>query len=189
MEQENRINVFFDTEFTTVKPGATPGLISIGCVAHDGREFYAELSDTWTVGECSPFVIDHVLPLLDRQAMLKETDLSAKLKVWIESLGQGEVVLRTDAPRYDWPLVEHTFQFFGNWPRNLRRRCGTIYFENEEMEAVFNQALESFWKTNEVRRHHALVDARSLQFAWSETKGRGQSKSEIYKLVDLAEKY
>ena len=41
------MQVFFDTEFSSLnKKNGHRYLISIGCVAHDGREFYAELSDT-----------------------------------------------------------------------------------------------------------------------------------------------
>jgi len=42
------MQVWFDTEFSNIdKINAVPMLISIGCIAQDGREFYAELSDTW----------------------------------------------------------------------------------------------------------------------------------------------
>jgi hypothetical protein len=42
------MNVFFDTEFSGIRNRNDPRyLISIGCVAQDGREFYAELTDTW----------------------------------------------------------------------------------------------------------------------------------------------
>jgi len=60
------MDVFFDTEFTTSENHiGYPGLISIACVAKDGSEFYAELSNTWQIGNCSPWVIENVLPLLD----------------------------------------------------------------------------------------------------------------------------
>ena len=44
------MDIFFDTEFTTLNPNGYPFLINLGCVAQDGREFYAELSDTWNEG-------------------------------------------------------------------------------------------------------------------------------------------
>ncbi|MCR4299696.1 MAG: hypothetical protein NUV75_13285 [Gallionella sp.] len=34
---------------------------------------------------------------------------------------------------------------------------------------LFN--LASFWKTNTAQQHHALVDARSLLFAWKSANG------------------
>lgn len=53
--------IFFDTEFTNF---TNPQLISIGLAAEDGQEFYCELTDTWTLPECSLFVVGWVLPWL-----------------------------------------------------------------------------------------------------------------------------
>ncbi len=48
------MRVFLDTEYTNI---SQPALISIGLVADDGREFYAELTDGWLACDCSPFVV------------------------------------------------------------------------------------------------------------------------------------
>ena len=56
------VTIFLDTEFTSID---APRLISIGLVSSSGREFYAELIDSWNLGECSLFVLGQVLPLLD----------------------------------------------------------------------------------------------------------------------------
>lgn len=53
------MQLFLDTEFTSLQ---NPKLISLGIVAEDGREFYRELTDTWTLTECTMFVIGWVLP-------------------------------------------------------------------------------------------------------------------------------
>lgn len=37
----------------------------------------------------------------------------------------------------------------------------------------FNDALEKYWKQHGTRRHHALIDARCLQFAWKAAIRRG----------------
>jgi hypothetical protein len=161
------IDLFFDTEFTDIHPKKTPALISIGLVAADGREFYAELTDTWSHGECSNFVIQTVLPLLQGgDVKMKAAQCAIRLKEWIEGLGDGEVILRTDAPRYDWTLVAEMFQFYGCWPANLRRKYGTIYFESDRRLHRYQSAMTSFWKEHSSRQHHALVDARSMRFAW-----------------------
>ena len=54
--------IFFDTEFTGLI--IDPRLISIGLVSEDGREFYAELSDTYQGSQCDQFVQEAVLPRL-----------------------------------------------------------------------------------------------------------------------------
>lgn len=161
------MQVFFDTEFTTINPNGYPFLISIGCVASDGREFYAEVDGGWNEGLCSDFVIQTVLPLLQGGTCLaKEAGLANNLKDWIESLTDNQVILRSDCPSFDWVWVEQLFQFYGCWPRNLRRKCGTIYFNHDYQINRYQAALGDYWKVNAARRHHALVDAKSLLFAW-----------------------
>lgn len=169
------MQVWFDTEFSAIdKINGVPMLISIGCIAQDGREFYAELSDTWHPDNCSDFVVQNVLPLLNGgECRMREAELAVRLKDWIESLSDKEVILRSDAPFFDWPWVEQLFQFYGCWPKNLRRKCGTIYFNHDYQIRRYEQGLTDYWKTNGGRRHHALVDARSLQFAWKFAIKRG----------------
>lgn len=161
------MNVFFDTEFTSLeKKHGNRYLISIGCVAEDGREFYAELTDTWDEHLCSLFVLETVLPLLEGGDFeMGVTELAERLKAWIESLSDEEVTLRTDQPAFDWPFIEEIFGFYG-WPRNLRRKYGTIWFETDIQQDQFNAELERYWKENATKLHHALVDARALFSAW-----------------------
>ncbi len=162
------MNVFFDTEFTTTDQNVGfPAFISVGCAAQNGSTFYAELSDTWHPGICSPFVIKHVLPLLEGGGYaMTEARLAINLKEWIEGLTEMEVTLRTDAPRYDWPWIEQLFTFYGCWPQNLRKSCGTVYFNYEYQESRYIEHLDTYWKKHAAQRHHALVDAKSLLFAW-----------------------
>lgn len=165
------MNVMFDTEFTILQGGT---LISIGCVAQDEREFYAELSDTWHPANCSAFVVETVLPLLNGgECRMSEAELAMRLKDWIESLTDKEVILRSDYPGIDWPWVEQLFTFYGCWPKNLRRKCGTIYFNHDYQINRYQAALADYWKANITRQHHALVDAKSLLFAWKAAIKRG----------------
>ncbi len=91
---------------------------------------------------------------------------ASRLKVWIESLGDVEVVLRTDQLRYDWVLVAELFQFYGCWPANMRRKSGTVFFETENQINRYQDATENYWKNHGARQHHALEDARCMLFAW-----------------------
>ena len=166
-KQPSPITVFFDTEFTNINPHATPYLISIGCVTLDGRKFYAETSDAYHQHDCSDFVMEFVLPLLDGgDTRMPSVDLAAKLKSWIEGLGEGEVIFKSDAPNLDWPFVQELFTFFGTWPVNLKRTCGTIYFDNPNFYHRYQAGLYEFWKGWKDKQHHAMVDAESLRFAW-----------------------
>lgn len=168
------MNVFFDTEFTTLAKDSIRTLISIGCVAQDGREFYAELTDTWHPANCSDFVVSTVLPLLQGgEYRMTEAELAVRLKDWIEGVTDNQVILRSDAPLIDWPWIDQLFTFYGCWPKNLRQKCGTIYFDEPRQNHRYSLGMQSFWQDNIARQHHALVDARSLLFAWKFAIRRG----------------
>lgn len=167
------MNVFFDTEFTSLNDKAIRGLISLGCVAQDGREFYAELTDTWDESLCSLFTIEMVLPLLDGgEYQMTVEQFAARFKEWIEGLSDEEVILRSDAPNFDWQFIEEICNVHG-WPKNLGRRCGEIYFRHDSQIRRYQAALGDFWRANAARQHHALVDARSLCHAWKFAIRRG----------------
>lgn len=170
------MQVFYDTEFTSgdMKSGQ-PYLISIGCVAQNGRdEFYSELVDTYHEGLCSGWVKQNVLPLLQGgECRMREAELALRLKEWVEGLTDKGVIFRSDYPGVDWPWVETLFTFYGCWPKNMRRKPGAISFEENRQQLRFNVGLQNFWKVNITRQHHALVDARSLLFAWKFAIRRG----------------
>lgn len=170
------MDVFFDTEFTTLPNSheGYPGLISIGCVAEDDRTFYAEPNNTWQPSNCSRFVLESVSPLLQGgEWRMTDAQCALRLKYWVEELTDDEVVLRTDNPAIDWPWVEELFEFFGCWPRNLRRRCGSIYFDTEEQQEIYCRAFEDYWRdpAHSSWRHHALFDAKGMLFAWRAANG------------------
>ena len=169
------MDIFFDTELTSLPDKLNqPYLISIGCVAQDGREFYAELADTYHKGLCWDWVVQNVLGLLQGgECRMKEAELAVRLKDWIEGLTDGETILRSDAPIIDYPFVEQLFTFYGCWPKNLRRRCGVISFDNDNLQKRFNAALNEYWREHSAQRNHALVDARSLLFAKKRAIRRG----------------
>lgn len=159
--------VFFDTEFSCLEKDATQALISIGLVAEDGQELYAELTDTWHPANCSEFVVANVLPLLDGgEYRMTEAELAVRLKAWIEGLTDEEVILCSDSPRFDWQWVKDIFNDYG-WPVNLRKKCGTIYFECESQIRRYQDALGKYWKEHGAHQHHALVDARCHFVSWS----------------------
>jgi len=57
------LKIFLDCEFTQLNQESR--LISLALVAESGEEFYVELKDTYSVEDCSDFVIQNVLPQLD----------------------------------------------------------------------------------------------------------------------------
>lgn len=169
------MEVFFDTEFTTLDLGKSlPELISIGCVATNGQEFYAELSDTWQINNCSQFVTDSVLPLLEGgEYLMTQKQCASSLKKWFEELTNPLINLRSDAPDFDWPLIREIFETHNCWPNNLNRECQGISFPSPIKQQRFESALNTYWKSNRSRRHHALNDARGLAKAWGIAVRRG----------------
>lgn len=164
------INICFDTEFTDFV--IDPALISIGLVADDGREFYAELNDTYEEVMCSWFVLEAVLPILWRKEHeMSSQDLAHKLKAWIDSFGE-RVILWADSPSYDWPWIQDIFERSEcGWPDNLVRQCkNTQVFETDTERLKYNKACEDYWRSNKVNgamQHHALWDARCIRQARS----------------------
>lgn len=161
------LTVYFDAEFTTLDENGVRGLISLGCVTQNGEEFYAELTDTWDEVHCSMFVIETVLPLLEGgEHRMPVEQFAMRLKAWIEGLTDKQVIFRSDYPSVDWPFLEEIFNVHG-WPKNLRKTCGTIYFNHDYQIDRYQQSLADYWKIHSTRQHHALIDARSLLFAWN----------------------
>jgi hypothetical protein len=70
----------------------------------------------------------------------------------------------SDAPSYDWPFIQHLFNFYG-WPKNLIKQCGYVYHEHELTQRKYERYLNEYWVQYTARRHNALVDARSMQWA------------------------
>jgi hypothetical protein len=159
--------LFVDTEFTGLTGDAK--LISIGLVDESGKHtFYAELADTWQVGDAGEFAQREVIPHLaggaSRMAMAL---LQKQLSDWITAL-QVPVMLATDSLQWDWPWIRLLLQ--PHWPHNLARDpllltmnylCEFDAFERER-EAAYAGGL---------RRHHALDDALANRQAWYTSGG------------------
>lgn len=157
--------IFFDTEFTEL--GLDPRLISIGLVSEDGaREFYAELSDTYQLTDCSDFVREAVLPHLEGGVVRMTMDeLTLRLGNWIEGFEQP-VQLATDSLSWDWPWIQELFCTPGTWPENLDGKPVSLY---ETVGAAFlERIVEQTFQSHvpRLRRHHALDDARVNRLAW-----------------------
>ena len=150
--------IFFDTEFTEL--GIDPKLISIGLIAEDGREFYAELSDTWMEKDASEFARHAVVPFLENgSARMSLHELTCRLRNWIDDF-EVSVTLVTDSLDWDWPWIIEVFSTLGTWPGNLAKYPVILRQDDDfasATEAAFSGGL---------RRHHALDDAKANRLAW-----------------------
>lgn len=168
------MKVYLDTEFTHLfHPTKETKLISIGLVTEDGeRSFYAELSDSYDVSDCSDFVIEAVLPLLDAPelperidyknvyAKMTKSQCREHLAYWIAAI-QEHVEINSDAPSYDWPLLTDLFHGYA-WPILLFKKCRNCY-PSSIHEDRYLQAEEHLYGGGIYRRHHALDDVKVMR--------------------------
>ncbi|MDP3008193.1 3'-5' exoribonuclease domain-containing protein [Methylotenera mobilis] len=169
------IHVFLDTEFTALAESAS--LISIGLITAEGdRSFYAELSDTYTHKECSDFVLQEVLPLLDAKritdpinykhvyARMTLAETSLHLNYWFAAL-IDPVQVWSDAPNYDWRYIQQIFSATG-LPYNLLATPNAILGEDTSANASYQNTVEREYSQKALRRHHALDDAKAMRLGW-----------------------
>ncbi len=155
--------IFLDTEFTEL--GIDPKLISIGLVSEDGREFYAELSDTYEQTDVGDFARKEVLPLLEGgSSRMTMPELSLRLGNWLESFEQP-VRLATDSVSWDWPWIQTLFSDSWTWPANLAQEPEILLFDADPVAKKFSEALQRAFAGG-LRRHHALDDAKANRLAW-----------------------
>ena len=153
----DRCHVYVDSEFTRLEQ---PQLLSIGAVADDGAEFYAEIADTLSpasggplAGRCSPFVHNVVLPLLENIAQPRAT-VAAAFAEWLAQRAQGApVTLVTDSGFDRWAVADLLQQ--EDLPPGVHWLRVPIAYET----------LDEVAGALELRRHHALDDARALRRA------------------------
>ena len=155
--------IFFDTEFTEL--GIDPRLISIGLVSEDGEQtFYAELSDTYQPKDCSYFVREAVVPLLEGgNTRMTMPDLALRLGNWLESFEQP-VKLATDSLAWDWPWIPEIFCDAWTWPANLDCKPLLLTMNYLNDYDRFIDAVENAFHS--LRRHHSLDDAKANRLGW-----------------------
>ena len=189
------MRVFMDTEFTQLYHQVhETKMISIGLYTEDCRRyFYAELTDNYTQDECSDFVREVVLPLLDASPLQETIDYkrvharmtraqcAEHLSAWIAAI-QEPVEIISDAPNYDWPLLTNLFQD-RLWPPMLLRECRTCY-PSDESERLYLQNQETLLASF-YRRHHALDDAKVMALCnMSNMINRGELSHNLHLLFE-----
>lgn len=148
------MNIFIDTEFAHDASTAVD-LISIGLVAADGREFYAEHND-FDPALVNSFVRGNVLPLLRTNGvpMLSACALQRATLAWLELFKDDGVVVCFDNV-IDWSLLSEllgneTLPWLGS--RNIR-------------DNIDWNVRKQFFALTRLTEHHALHDAHANRFA------------------------
>ena len=150
--------VYLDTEFTKF---ARPQLISLALVAESGQEFYGESMDFVKV-QCSDFVVENVLPLLEGGDVAASLDdLRTKLIDWLAALpSPAEIISDFDG---DVELLLKLLRILAEQMGRYNIAVLTVLDGEFVRSESFNRALDDYFANVDSRRHHALVDARALR--------------------------
>ena len=144
---------WFDTEF--LEDGRTIDLISIGIVAEDGREYYAETSDALWLAESQPtkltaWLHENVVPHLKLGTAVKRRPLIAREIV--EFVGESPEFWAYYAD-YDWVVLCQLYGRMIDLPRGWPMFCRDI---KQLAVDLGDPSLPPQISTE----HHALEDAR-----------------------------
>ncbi|CPF79620.1 3'-5' exonuclease family protein [Burkholderia pseudomallei] len=150
--------LFLDTEYTGFGQ-LRPKLISLALVAEDGRrEFYVELTDTWTLDDCTSFVKSKVIPVLSGPRMPR-AEARGELLAWLEHAPRA-VKVACDSET-DWRFL---LDLLGTpLPANLADQ----YYDLRPLvdATIYDRTVAAYYRTD-AREHHALVDARAYRRGW-----------------------
>ena len=127
-------------------------------MSESGEEFYVELTDTYSVEDCSDFVIQNVLPQLDSvQYGQSLVEARASLRSFLGCFGE-ELEVCSDAPHWDWEFFcDLVCADHQPWPVQVVNQPIdlTRFFNQVNVEALEQVKLSDL-------PHHALLDARML---------------------------
>jgi len=147
------VKVFFDTEF--IEDGHTIGLISIGLVTDDGREYYAEVAEC-DRSRASDWVVANVFPYLTGPVKPK----AQIAKEIVEFVGPSPEFWAYYAD-YDWVALCQMFGTMMDLPKGWPMFCRDLMQLSEASGA--DLVIEQ-----DEPEHNALHDARWVAKAYKE---------------------
>jgi len=139
---------FLDTEF--IEDGRTIDLISIGIVAEDGRELYAESSEC-NLERASPWVKENVLPHLRGKADCRAAICAALL----EFIGNDKPEFWADYASYDWVALCQLFGTMMDLPEDWPMFCMDV----QQLRWTQRSPCKKVPVPESARPHDALADA------------------------------
>ncbi len=156
------MNIFVDTEFSSL--GSDPRLLSIALVAENGAELYIEFSSGWTFEQCSPWVKNHVLPLLGQGLALSRAAVVAHIDAWLTGLAVP-VTLLVDS---DWDAELIGQLFTENGLGRTRYTLQVLQVADKAAAVALAQQREAYFLRHQCVPHHALHDARALRAVYGQ---------------------
>jgi hypothetical protein len=159
------VKYWIDTEF--IERPYTIDLISVGVVAEDGREFYAESSEVdWT--KAGEWTLRTVRPQLEGSGTTRE-DIGYAVGRFIGA--DEHAVFWGYFPAYDWVVFSWLFGRMDELPFRFPHLCLDIkQWAIELGDPELPHQLGA--------RHHALADARWTRDAWAFLAGLDAAAAE-----------
>lgn len=185
------MRIYFDTEFTGLHQHTT--LISIGCVAENGAQFYAELDD-YDVSQVDDWIKEQVIsnlwiqnpevmppPYVDYMVG-KKPEVAEALRVWlyaqsIDELDQDDdrfprIEMWSDCLAYDWVLFCELFGGAFGVP-------SFVYYIPFDLATLFKvKGIDPDVNREEYvgagaggNKHNALWDAQMIRACYSRAQG------------------
>lgn len=158
------MRIYYDTEFTSLDGNVDWGMISAGFVTEIGEEWYVEITD-FLREDCSPFVVETVLPLLGKGDKIPErmpaTHFAWRFCKWLETFHEPIQLISDHV--VDWHIVNgYCYPEFSTFPGNIQ---GEVWVPSGdyEIKVVLLETELRFWHANPKMQHHALYDARRLK--------------------------
>jgi hypothetical protein len=149
------MRLYLDTEFTQLDH--TAKLISIALVNENEDAFYAELTDTYTMEDCSWFVKTIVFPgLKGKDYQMTFNECALKIASFIEDHNETCVIV-SDAPSWDMPFLRKLLEPV--WPANLEQNLVHSIFVPDKIR-------EEIFKDPNLYEHNALSDAIMMKRAF-----------------------
>lgn len=153
-----------DTEFTGLHKNTT--LISIGLIAENGREFYAELND-YDDGQVNEWIFNNVIKNLNGKNVMSKQELAIQLELFFSEF--DEVEIWSDCLAYDWVLFCDIFGHAFNIPKNVYYipfDICTLFFANEIDADINRKEFNNSLQTETLTQHNALDDAKLIKYCY-----------------------
>lgn len=183
------MKVFLDSEFTGLHAGTT--LVSIGLVADNGKEFYAELTD-YDDNQVDDWIQEHVIEnllfndfetvseTLGSVTFVKDDSevVGMQLQAWLNSFGTVE--LWSDVCHYDMVLFQGLFGGAFSVPGHVDYICYDIATVMKVLGLDPDMSRETFIDSPiEGVKHNSLYDAKCIQACYNKL----QRNRDKYKVV------
>lgn len=181
------MKIFIDTEFSNFD---NMKLISIGLISENNQTFYEESSE-YKLTDCSNFVVEHIIPLLnsykDKTFVKKmNKEIAQSMLQWLVEINPQEEIIEIIADyKGDWKLFNQLLDLVNHklkvrfidimdvLAQNIIDKAEKEQLDNDQVNQLaghaqlrFATSFESWFTQNKKIQHHALDDTIANKYAF-----------------------